>query len=160
MSPENYLRLVAERLQADGAKVSTELFRGVPAVVGYRPEFRLRWLATRLNLFTTVLHEPVVTPAALKQFAEDALDYATYQKGQFRGLQNGVAAIPVMIGSRVDPEAITLAETKLIKRFGAFAWPAVVDLSTGRVHSHQGRVAIGGIYASWMRQQTALALNA
>lgn len=160
MSPDEYLNLVAERLQADGAKVSTELFRGVPAVVGHRAEFRLRWFATRLNLFTVVLPEAVVTPAGLKQFAEDALDYATSQKGQFRGLQNGVAAIPVMVGSQVSPEAITFAQSMLIKRFSAFAWPAVVDLSTGQVHSHQGRVVIGGVYASWMRQQTAMALMA
>lgn len=159
MSPEEYLSLVAERLQADGATVTSEKFRGVPAVVGYRPEFRLRWMATRLNLFTVVRPESVVTPAGLKAFAEDALNYAISQKGRFRGLQNGVAAIPVLIGSEVHPEAATFAQTKVVKRFGAFAWPAVVDLSTGQVHSHQGLVALGWSYASWMRQQTTVALK-
>lgn len=159
MSPEEYLSLIAERLRADGAEVTTEYFRGTPAVVGYRSEFRLRWMATKLNLFTVALAVPLVTPEKLKHFSEEVLDYATSQKGRFRGLQNAVAAIPVQIGSQVNPEAILSAETKLIRRFSAFAWPAVVDLSTGRVHSHQGRVAVGGIYASWMRQQTAVALK-
>lgn len=159
MSPDEYLSLVAERLRADGAQVTTEYFRGVPAVVGYRPQFRLRWMATRLNLFTVVLPEPLITPERLKHFSEEVLDYATSQKGQFRGLQNGVAAIPVQVGSQVNPEAVEFAEGQLIRRFSAFAWPAVVDLSTGRVHSHKGRAIIGGIYASWMRQQTAIALK-
>lgn len=159
MSPEEYLSLVAERLQADGAEVTTEQFRGVPAVVGYRPQFKLRWMATRLNLFTVVLPAGRVTPEGIKQFSEEVLDFATSQKGRFRGLQNGVAAIPVQISSQVTPEAIELAQSKLIRRFSAFAWPAVVDLSTGKVHSHRGRVAVGGIYASWMRQQTAVALK-
>jgi hypothetical protein len=159
MSPEEYLTLVAERLQADGAAVTTEYFRGVPAVVGYRSQFRLRWLATRLHLFTIALSAPRVTPEGLKQFCEEALDFANSQKGRFRGLQNGIAVIPVQIASQINPEAITFAQTTLIRRFSAFAWPAVVDLSTGRVHSHQGRVLLGGIYGPWMRQQTAVALK-
>jgi hypothetical protein len=158
MSPEEYQVLVARRLQADGAEVTTEHFRGVPAVVGYRSEFRLRWLATRLNLFTVVRPVPVVTPEGLKQYAQEVLDYATSQKGRFRGLQNGVAAIPVQISEKVHPEAITVAQTKLIRRFSAFAWPTVVDLSTGQVYGHQGRVALGGIYAPWMRRRLAVAL--
>jgi hypothetical protein len=159
MSPEEYLSLVAERLQSDGAEVTTEYFRGVPAVVGYRSQFRLRWLATRLNLFTVVLPAVIVTPAGLKQFAEEVLDFATTQKGRFRGLQNGVAAIPVQVSAQVHPEAVNFAQSTLIRRFSAFAWPAVVDLSSGQVHRHRGRVALGGLYASWMRQQTAVALK-
>jgi hypothetical protein len=159
MSPEEYLNLVAERLQADGAEVTTEYFRGVPAVVGYRPQFKLRWMATRLNLFTVVLPTERVTPAGLKQFSEEALDFATSQKGRFRGVQNGVGAIAVQVCPQATPEAIDFARTTLVRRFSAFAWPAVVDLSTGTVHSHQGRVVVGGIYASWMRQQTAVALK-
>jgi hypothetical protein len=159
MSPDEYLSLVAERLKADGAEVTTEYFRGVPAVVGYRSQFRLRWLATRLNLFTVVLPVGLVTPAGLKQFSEEVLDFATTQKGRFRGLQNGVAAIPVQVSAQVHPEAVAFAQTDLIRRFSAFAWPTAVDLSTGQVHNHQGRVLVGGLYSSWMRQQTAVALK-
>jgi hypothetical protein len=158
MSPEEYIELVATRLRAEGAEVGTTEFRGVTALVGYRPKFRLRWMATRLNLFTVVIAEPVVTAQGLELFTNDALKYATSQKGRFRGLQNGVAAIPVLVGAQVDADAITYARTKLVRKFSAFAWPAAVDLSSGETYQHQGRVAIGGIYAGWMREQTAVAL--
>jgi len=158
MSPEEYLSSVEERLRADGAKVTTETIRDEPTLVGYRPAFKLRWFATKLNLFTVAKVEDVITAQKLEHFAEDAVRYAINKKGRFRGLQNGVAAIPVLIGSKVEPDAIAYAQNELIKRFSAFGWPAVVDLSTNQVHSHEGRVVIGGIYASWMRQQLGVAL--
>ena len=160
MSPDEYLKLVEARLSAEGATVTKEDFNGIPAVIGYRPKFRLRWMATKLNLFTIVIPQEAVTEAALQRFTDDALAYAIARKGQLRGLQTGVAAIPVIVGSQIEPAAIAFAEKKIVKKWSAFAWPAIVDLSTGAVHTHQGRVAIGGIYASWMRQQTAVALKA
>jgi hypothetical protein len=158
MSPEEYTAIVAQRLESDGATVSTQPFRGGPALVGYRPKFKLQWMATRLNLFTVVVSQPSVTAAALEEFSQEALAYALGQKGTFRGLQNGVAVIPVMLGTQVAPDAAAMARDKLIRKFSAFAWPTVVDLSTGTVHRHQGRVLVGGIFASWMRQQTKVAL--
>ena len=46
----------------------------------------------------------------------------------------------------------------LVRRFSAFAWPATVDLTSPHVYQHEGHVLLGGIYADWMRQQTAIAL--
>lgn len=158
VSPDEYLRGVSERLRAGEASITTETFRGVPAVVGYRAEFRLRWLATKLNLFVIVLAQPEVSADGMKSFSSEALDFANSQKGRFRGLQNGVAALAVQVGSDIHSDAVEFAENTIVKRFSAFAWPAVVDLSSGKVHRHQGRVPIGGIYAQWMRQQTDLAL--
>lgn len=48
---------------------------------------------------------------------------------------------------------------ELIRRWSAFAWPAVIDLNSGRSYLHQGRVAVGGVYAGWLRSQTRLALG-
>lgn len=158
MSPDEYLDAAAERLRVDGAEVSTAQMRGLTALVGYRSDFRWRWAATRLHLFTVLINVPSVTAAELELFAGDALDFALSQKGHYRGFQSGVAAIPVLISSRVDPDAVTFANTRLIRRFAAMAWPVAVDLSLQRSYRHEGRVAMGGIYASWMRQQTTVAL--
>jgi hypothetical protein len=122
------------------------------------PRFRLRWFATRLNLFTVVGSVPTVTVAGLEQFSKDAIDYAIARKGQFRGLQNGVAVIPVLVGDRIEPDAAMYATNTLVRRFSAFAWPATVDLTSRHVYKHEGSVFLGGIYAHWMRQQTAIAL--
>jgi hypothetical protein len=158
MSPEDYLALVDARLRADGAAVTTEQLPNEQALVGYRSQFRLRWMATKLNLFTIVISTPVATDQELKQFSSDVLDFAAQQKGRFRGLQTGVAAIPVLVAETVEPAAAERARSTLVRRFGAFAWPTVVDLQAGCVHRHIGPVALGGMYASWMRQQIAVAL--
>jgi hypothetical protein len=159
MSPDEYIEEISRRLRADGAEVTTESIGDLTTLVGYRSQFRLRWMATRLHLFTVVGSVPWVTAAELERFSNDALDYAISRKGQFRGLQNGVAVIPVLVGERIDPDAATFATATLVRRFSAFAWPAAVDLSTQHVYQHQRDVVLGGIYAGWMRQQTAIALT-
>jgi hypothetical protein len=155
---EDYLTVAASRLTADGAAVSSGRIGGLDAVVGYRSQFRLAWMATRLHLFTVIAAKPEVSGGDLSAFVDAALDHAKAAKGQWRGLQSGVAVIAALIGQQVDPSVAAFARHQLVRKFAAVAWPAVVDLSTGQVHSHQGRVAIGGIYAHYLRQQTAIAL--
>lgn len=159
MTPDQYLDGVAVRLRDAGVAVSEQEFGGTRAVVGYRSAFRARWVATRLHLFTIVVSEPEITVDGLGDFTEEALNFVIAKKGRFKGLQNGVAAIPVQISSNVSTGAAKAAESEIMRRFAAFAWPAVVDLSTGQVHSHVGRPAVGVVYASWMRQQTEIALQ-
>ncbi len=149
---------VADRLQGDGTTVSMELLPRGEALVGYRSQFRLRWMATKVNLFTVVRVSPEVTVSALEDFTNEALDYGVKLKDRFRGLQTGVAAIPVLIGDRVEPAASDYARKVLLRRLAAFAWPAVVDLEREVVSTHEGSVTVGGMYASWMRDRTALAL--
>ena len=155
---EDYLSHAAGRLTADGATVSSGQIGGLNAIVGYRSQFRLSWMATHLHLLTVIAAKPDVSAGDLPAFVDAALDYAKAAKGQWRGLQSGVAVIAALIGHQVDPGAAAYARDQLVRKFAALAWPVVVDLSTGQVHSHQGRVAIGGIYAGYLRQQTAIAL--
>lgn len=158
MESQEYMDAVADRLQGDGTTVSMELLPRGEALVGYRSQFRLRWMATKVNLFTVVRVSPEVTVSALEDFTNEALDYGVKLKDRFRGLQTGVAAIPVLIGDRVEPAASDYARTVLLRRLAAFAWPAVVDLEREVVSTHEGSVTVGGMYASWMRDRTALAL--
>jgi hypothetical protein len=159
MNLDEYVNGVGSRLAADGAEVFQASIGGLNSLVGHRSEFRMSWMATRLHLFTIVSVVPVVTARALDQFANDALDYAISQRGQLRGLQSGVAAIPVLVGERVEPEAAAFARDTLVRRYAAMAWPAAVDMTSRHVHTHQGSVLVGVIYAGWLRQQTALALR-
>jgi hypothetical protein len=158
MTPAEYLDQVSKRLRADGVAVTTAAIGGSTAVVGYRAKFRLAWMATRLNLFVVAAETQSVTAEELEQFSEDALAYAIDRKGRLRGLQTGVATIPVLIGTIVEPAAAAYAQDQLIRRWSAFAWPTAVDLSAQVLYQHQGRVLVGGVYASWMRSQIGLAL--
>jgi hypothetical protein len=159
VNPQEYLSGAAERLQADGSTTGTADLPGGQALVGHKGKFKVQWMLTKMNLFTLVFPVPVVTVAALEAFANDALQYAVDQKGQLRGLQNGVAAISVLVGEQVEPDAAEFARKKIVKRFSAFSWPAAVDLSTGASYSHEGTVLIGGIYAGWMRKRMKAVLG-
>jgi hypothetical protein len=159
VTPQEYLAGAAERLQADGSATDTAQLPGGAALVGYQGKFKVQWMLTKLNLFTLVFPVPVVTAAALEGFANDAVQYAVNQKGQLRGLQNGVAAIAVLVGERVEPDAAEYARKQLVRRFSAFGWPGAVDLSTGASYSHEGPVLLGGVYAGWMRKRMAAVLG-
>lgn len=159
MTPDEYLHLVASRLSAGGAVVNVGQIGGLHTVLGYRSQFRLTWMATRLHLITAVAAAPgPLTAEGLRYFTDAALDYAKSQKGQWRGFQSGVGVIAALVGHQVAPDAAAYANGQLVRKFAAFAWPAAVDLTSRQVYSHTGRVAIGGIYAGYMREQTALAL--
>ena len=151
-------RGISQRLKADGGKIIEQDLPPEFKLVGYRSEFRLRWVASKLHLFTVVAEVPVATSVDLDRHTDAALKYAVDQKGRFRGLQNGVAAIPVLLAPVVEPNAVEFAQKRLIRKWGAFAWPALVDLISEKIYSHVGSVAIGGIYAGWMRQQIRVAL--
>jgi len=158
VAAEKYLKLVKDRLTDDGATTSEANVGGFSAVVGYRAQFRLRWLATRVHLFTVVASVPYVNSQRLQQFTNDVLDFGVKERGRFRGLQTGVGVIAALVSESVETEARMWATTDLVDRRGAFAWPALVDLSSGRISFHVGAVTRGGLYASWMRQQIETAL--
>jgi hypothetical protein len=160
VNPQTYLDDAAARLHADGSTTDSVTLPGGPALLGYQSSFRVQWMFTKMHLFTFVVSGPVVSAVALEHFAGDALEYAVQQKGQLRGLQIGVAAIAVLAGEHVEPEAAEFARQKILRRFGAFVWPAAVDLSTGETYSHRGPVVIGGVYSRWMRKRTAAVLGA
>jgi len=40
--------------------------------------------------------------------------------------------------------------------FTGIAMPALVDLTTGQVHHHEGRVMVGAVYVPFLRAQSAL----
>jgi hypothetical protein len=127
------------------------------SLVGYRSQFR-PLLMTKINLFTVVAEADAATADTIEEFTSRSLDYGIAQKGRFRGLQNGIAVISILVANTVEPDAIAFAKTHLTRRAGAFAWPVLVDLSLGISYRHEGRVFIGGFFAHWMRDQIDTAL--
>lgn len=154
MGPQQQLEKVGARMAEAGYEVTpSAVVGGTPALVGHTSEFRWQWMATRLHLLVCVQTVDTVTADALERFTQASLEHALASKGALRGFQVGVAAAPVLIGARVDDGARHYAEHRLVRRYGAFAWPVAIDASTGQVHRHTGRPKIGGIYAAWMREQ-------
>lgn len=148
-----YLATVAGRLDADGCRVTRENWNGAEVLIGYRSDFKLRWMATRLHLFTIVTAVDTVTAAGLAAFTESTLDYAIGRKGELRGFQSGVAVLPGLIGARVEPAAAAWAAGGQRMRFAAMARPVVVDTSSGTVSCYRGTGMLGGVYAGHFRRK-------
>jgi hypothetical protein len=153
MDSAEYATSVAARLTADGFEVSRVDLPAGHAVVGYRSEFRLRWMATKLHALVVVVPLPEVTAEAVGVVTEQAVDYAKRTKGQLRGLQTGVAALPVLVSSRVHEDAVAAVEARPSKHWAAFVLPTVVDLGAGAVHRYDGRLVWGGVYSAWIRER-------
>ncbi|MFC9496330.1 levansucrase [Streptomyces sp. NBC_01474] len=148
-SARNYLASVESRLQADGCATRWEDWFGVPVLVGRRADFRMRWMATNLHLFTVAAAVPEITPQSVDAFTSQVLTYAKQNKGGLPvGLQTGVAAFPVLVSERVDPAAMAWAEQQQRNRFACFARPVVVDSAQRYVGFYRGKPALGRVYAS------------
>ena len=153
-----YVDDISSSLRTAGYEVGMHAIGGMPALTGYRSDFKLQWMASRLHTFVTVRSVPVVTVGELEAFAQASLEYTKAAKGAMRGVQSGVAAIAVLVGESVEEDAAQYARKQLVRNFAAFAWPVTVDLSTGERSSHRGRPTIGAIFTGWMRKQIATAL--
>ncbi|MFY1691764.1 levansucrase [Plantactinospora sp. WMMB782] len=150
-----YLDGTARRLQADGCEVRTEDWNGLPVLVGYRADFRMQWMATKLHLFTLAAPAPLVTAGAIQDFTSSALDYVVARKGQLRGMQSGVAVFPALVGTNVEPEAAAWAQRGQSVRFAAMARPVVVDAGTGTAACFRGYAALGLFYSAHFRRKLA-----
>jgi hypothetical protein len=142
-----YVDAVAARLTADGCEVRAENWSGSPVIVGHRADFKLQWMATRLHLVTIVASSPHVTQPTLEAFTNSAWEYALSRKGDFRGLQTGVAVLPALVTPTADPAALRWADEQQRVRFATMARPTVVDLSRNYVAAFRGSAMLGRIYA-------------
>jgi hypothetical protein len=158
MTPEEFLANTTSNLKEDGYSVTETDLPGGRATIGYQGKFRWRWVATKVNLFTVVSTRPEVTADDLSAHISQSIEYAKKTKGKLRGLQTGVAVIPILASNAVTPEAAELARSRPVKGFAAIAMPAVVDLSAGQSYVYTGRLILGAIYTTWLRERMTAAL--
>jgi hypothetical protein len=84
------------------------------------------------------------------------LAYAKKTKGGLpAGLQNGVAAFPVLVSDRVDPAAVRWAEAEQRNKWACMARPVVVDSAQQYVGTYRGTPAIGLVYSSYFERKAA-----
>ncbi|AXG76481.1 levansucrase [Streptomyces paludis] len=144
-----YLAGLESRLAADGCAPRQDNWGGAPVLVGRRADFRLRWMATRLHLFTIAAAVPHIDFQTIATFTNQSLQYARKNKGGLPvGLQTGVAVLPVLVSERVDPAALAWAREKQRNEFACIARPVVVDSARGEIAFFRGHPMIGGIYSS------------
>ena len=102
-APGTYLSFVEQQLTGDGCTTRWEDWAGVPVLVGRRGEFRMRWMGTKLHLFTVAAAVPEITVQAISGFTDQVMKYAKDTKGGLPvGFQNGIGAFPLLVSDRVD----------------------------------------------------------
>ena len=158
MDPDDFGVAIVKRLASDGYSVTQVQLPSGPTTIGYQGEFRWRWGATRLNLFTVVAVRPGATADGLSSLISESIEYAKQTKGRLRGLQTGVAVIPILASNAVAPDAIELVRSRPVKGFAAIAMPAVLDLSIEEAFYYEGRLVFGAIYTKWLRERMAQVL--
>jgi hypothetical protein len=158
MTPSEYLQETRARLRRDGNEVADVQFTGGPVVVATQSEFRLRWLATKLHLFTVVACAPAATADLLTKLTDDSLSYANGMRGSFKGLGVELGVIPAVVAEHVLPDARQLAERRPAKHFSAFTLPVVIDLSAGASYSYAGQMWGSVAYLPWVRKRISVTL--
>jgi hypothetical protein len=159
MTPEEFLSSTISNLKADGNTVTAVDLPSGPATVGYQGKLRWLWFATKLNLFTVVATRPEGTADGLAGLISESIEYAKQTKGRLRGLQTGVAAMPILASNAVSPEAKESVKTRPVKGFAAITMPAIVDLSTGEAYYYDGRLVLGAVYTTWLRERMTQVLS-
>ncbi|MFG2945514.1 levansucrase [Streptomyces adustus] len=156
-APGAYLAFVERQLTADGCTTRWEDWAGVSVLVGRRAEFRMRWMATRLHLFTVAAAVPEITVPVVSDFTDHVMRYAKDTKGGLPvGMQTGIGAFPLLVSDRVDPAAVQWAEAQQRVRFACMTRPVVVDSSRRYVGMYRGKPVLGRVYASYFNEKGAL----
>lgn len=158
MTPQEFLANTAFNLEADGYSVTEVDLPSGAATIGYQGKFCWRWMATKLNLFTVVSTRSEIAANDLSVHITESIEYAKRTKGKLRGLQTGVAVIPVLASDVVSLEAVELAQSRPVKGFAAITMPVVVDLSVPQSYAYRGQLVLGAIYTTWLRERMTAVL--
>ena len=120
--------------------------------VSYRRNFRWRWVATTLHVFTFMAALPAATAEDLDAYTAACAQYAkTHKPGLFRGLQTGSAAIAVAVVDSASGGVRKFAAGRPKKRFAMLALPAVVDAGTGETITAAEHLVWGAVYDAHLR---------
>lgn len=152
-SPEQRREEILDRASGHGlSRKTATLSDGTQVPMTYQAEFRWRWFATRLHVFTFVAAMDHVGKQDIREFARLCTDFAKKEKpGLPRGFQTGAAAVPIVVASEVDDEATSWVETGVKNRFALLTFPALVDAGSGEVLTVRKIRAWGMIYDAFLR---------
>ena len=144
---------IRDSLNAAGMGPTTTAVGGQEVLLGRLSQFRWRWLATRLHTWVMATSFPAgATAATLDEFLTWAVRHASTNKGGLpAGLQTGSAVVAVAVVPRAD-EALTMwAQTPHGSKFGAVAYPVLVDVASGVV-AQPARMKAGAVYLPHLRR--------
>jgi hypothetical protein len=110
-----------------------------------------------LHTFVLVRTAEVATADGLRELSARSTRHAIKHKGGLpRGLQTGVAVLPVLVCRTAEPGAVEVARQAPPKRFAAFTLPLVVELDRASVATCSEERAWGALYQDFLGEQQRL----
>jgi hypothetical protein len=143
---------VANRMRADGFDVHPgELpFRG--AVIGTKGVFRLRWLATKLHIYIVLIEQDTLDVATFDGLISAANAYAQSKvRWWYRGLQQGVAVVPICICRRATEASIIQASGVPTRKFAFLSYPCIFQADLGKLYMSDEKIVVGVLYDKWIK---------
>ena len=119
----------------------------------YEEKFEIKWIATKLKIFSFLTCIPHITAQDISQYSSACVSHAlnTY-KGLPRGFQNGVGSFNVIASEKIDAQAITFATSRPKKHFAAFEMPIIYNLSNNEIIYYEKTPMWGAIYYKFFRE--------
>lgn len=156
MTPAEIAQRLSQRLTETGFTVRPAAPEAAPLAlpsdIGHKRIMHWPSLASQ-HVFVAVGLAERSRGAEFESYASSVLEYACHNKpGLPRGFQTGVIGIGVLVVPEIDgPSRQAVAERMTPKRWAALSAAAIVDASTGTIHTYQGRRVIGGAYSKMIR---------
>jgi hypothetical protein len=135
LTPEQYLGVVAERVQRSGGRLNSVQIGPVTAVVGL---FTESVMLTTMNYCIVAAPVPEVSAAALYDFTARATQHARANMIGTMGWTAGSVVIAGLVGPHVYPDAAQAASAKTSNQFGGETRMVAVDLTAGQTYAFTG----------------------
>ncbi|QFU85256.1 hypothetical protein [Amycolatopsis sp. YIM 10] len=135
LTPDQYLGVVAERVQRSGGQLRQIQIGPVNAVLGL---FTESIMMSTMNYAVVAAPLAEVTAAALYDFTGHATQHARANVVGTVGFTAASIVIAGLVGERVYPDAIQAATAKPGMQYGAETRMVAVDLSGGQTHTFTG----------------------
>ncbi|MCR6486171.1 hypothetical protein M8542_25415 [Amycolatopsis sp. OK19-0408] len=135
LTPEQYLGVVAERVQRSGGRLNSVQIGPATAVVGL---FTESVMLTTMNYCVVAAPVPEVSAAALYDFTGRATQHARANMVGTMGWTAGSVVIAGLVSPTVYPDAAQAASAKTSNQFGGETRMVAVDLTAGQAYAFTG----------------------
>lgn len=118
----------------------------------FEEQFKLKWLATKLKQYSYVSFSDTIDLETVSAFSERCLKYTLKNyKGLPRGIQSGIVSFSILVGNKIEMDAIDFVLSRPKKHFAAFEMPIIVDLERQIIYHYTDTPIWGGMYYPYFR---------
>lgn len=123
---------------------------GIGTRVAYDEVFRMKWLFSKLKIFSIVGNCEYVTKETMEKFSKECFDYAVKNyRGLPRGFYNKMVVFPILGSTNVDESAKKFVKSKSNRGVTSCTIPIIMDFSSETLYHNDAFPA--SIYQSFLK---------